>query len=1042
MSFQSLNTDTLVDFYAPFQPSSHRGWNETSPLGGPSAYFMSQGSEYRLDQPTWSIANGAVTGDVLKGLQGFEARVSAALRALPSNQGEALANSLDSWIAQVSGGMEVEQMTVSAGLDHIRNNQGDDHADLTLLFVYCAPLGVPLLVNAGYDIDWAGGMASVNALISLEGAVEQLDASLPVTEASGPLSTALELLGAETAVSCIEMLSYVGIALAFVDMLGLALVNAANDGGRVNFLAVITHALHRISASTEPFPDEPGSVLSVDPEKLGVGWYDASQASSDGSGFTTSYQEGVYFGTYPWGWRPNSLPPYPNAPYIVGMPEMSWGVCGRSTLVTFKVFSGWVVNTEAVYSILLLVFGPTGELTAVSSAMQTGASAKSMAVPSPAWYAGDSPDGGLIGQVDQTLTDLSLYGATSAQLTYVLPQLMDGIRAASRSSPGDWRSAAQPATYWSVYWSSTAQYDTGSHPAVTVRGDGRVADSHSDGWANVSNLYSKYGSVDAAGNVTWSSTEGDKYDAGDWPTLAVVPGNNGSNVLQIHSGGNNDIWWAYGSFDSSGVVSFSDGQAKLADGDHPAVALQSGGVFVEMHATGANGLAYGVGHFDGSQSVSMYSEDQFYLSLGDYPTLAISGSTIIEVHEYEGRLWFNLGTIGSDHTVSWETTDYSPQTDTYPFTLAGDNPHLAATPQGQVVLTYESGGQIYCAVGELVSGKLVWHYLNGKVCSGETPGLAATPSGGLLMVYASGSSLRYATGAVRTEPTIEWPAGTQINGVDTTVAAPAACVFGGKLYVFWQGSNSYLFYSASTNGQAWPSGVSIQQMTDAYPAACVLGEELFVFWKGHGTGAISYCTTTDGTHWSSPATIPGGTTSSPAACVFQGRLYVFWPTTGSPARIGYSVFDPGSRTWSGGTINNVDYTSAGVAALAFDDQLVLYWRQGDSSGHQLYVGASTDGRSWPSGARTTQSSTTAPAACALGSTAYLFWTADDSRYVLLYGASETGMSWPWSQGINDHSPALSNDPAKGCVGTAVFNDQIYLFWMGTSNKIEYSCAGV
>lgn len=1045
MSYQSLDPDTLVNFYAPFQPSSSTGWNESGLLGGTAAYFMSQGSEYRLYQPSWSIASVPASADVVTSLTAFTAPVITALEQVGSEQSQALADSLAAWITQVQTGTPVEEMTVTAALDHIRNTQGDDHATLTLLYVFCPPIGTGLLVQAEIEIDWAGTAAnSTNRVITLFGTVDSM-----LDEPTSLIPSVLAILGWDAVMSCIEAMGYAAIVLGFVQVLGEALIALANDGGRANFLAVLAHAIHRISASTLPVPDEEGMILSVDPEQLGVAWYHTSGHSSVMANTSTSYLEGVYFGTYPdpaklflesW----STYTPLPYAPYVVGLPEMSWGTYGRTTLVTAKVFSHGENEFSQVYSVIFLLFGATGELLAISSAMQANASSTSLAMPVPAWCNASGLEGYGTGQVAQEIVATGVVpDPPTAQLEYVLPQLMAAIRDASANRPGDWRSAVQPATYWSVYWSDATRYDTGSHPSVTVRADGRMAESHSDGALNVSHLYDNYGRVDAAGNVTWSTTQGTRYDSGDWPALAVIPGDSGCDVLQIHSGGSNDIWWGYATIGDDGVATFSDGQARIGDGDHPAVAVRSDGVFVELHTTGAYGLAYGTGQFGRTGTLTMSQANQDYLSNGDYATVAMVGNTVIEVHNQGGQIWFILGSYQSDGTIAWRTDTYPYPT--CPFTLRGTTPHLAVTSQGTVVLTYDDGdGNLCYATGELLSDRLVWHLLNGRVCAGHTPGLAATPSGGLLMVCAQGSNLACATGTVQTRPAIPgWPAGTEINGVDTTSSAPAACVFDGKLYVFWRGSNNGLFYSASTDGLAWPNGLGIhQQTTAAYPAACVLGNELFVFWMGSdSTGSINYCTTTDGQTWSTPATIAGGTTASPAACVFQNRLYVFWPRTSSPARIGYSVFDPGSRTWSGGIINDIDWTSAAVAACVLGDQLLLYWRQGDSSGHRLYVSASADGRSWPYGSETGQSSTTAPAACALGSTAYLFWTADDPRYAFLYCASETGTSWPWDELINSQDSTLVNsDVAKGCVGTAVFNDQLYLFWKGASDRIAYSRA--
>ena len=388
MPHQNLDVDTLVKFYAPFQPSGNTGWNESGLVSGPAAYFVSQGSEYRLYKPdTPSITTARATGDVLNSLQTYVARMTAALAQVTSSDQSARIAALNSWIAAVNGGQSVEEMTVTVKLTHIRNYQDNDDATLTLLYVYCDPIGVPLLVQTKVQIAWGGLLAdTVNTTLNLYSAITNLDTSIPLyDESAGMLTTMMTALGIDAAVSLLEVCSYVGIALTFVSWIGYALINYSNDGGRVNFLAVIAHTLHRVSASTTPVPNEPSRVLKVDPERLGIAWYNTSKASTDGYTNTTAYPEGVFFGTYPpngqcsidYGTH-NGLPAtYPwtadtTAPYLVGLPEMSWATCGRTALVTAKVYSGFASESEDIYSIYFLVLGPSGELLAVSSAMQSG----------------------------------------------------------------------------------------------------------------------------------------------------------------------------------------------------------------------------------------------------------------------------------------------------------------------------------------------------------------------------------------------------------------------------------------------------------------------------------------------------------------------------------------------------------------------------------------------------------------------------------------------------------------------------------------------
>jgi hypothetical protein len=140
-----------------------------------------------------------------------------------------------------------------------------------------------------------------------------------------------------------------------------------------------------------------------------------------------------------------------------------------------------------------------------------------------------------------------------------------------------------------------------------------------------------------------------------------------------------------------------------------------------------------------------------------------------------------------------------------------------------------------------------------------------------------------------------WPAGQEINpDFDwyTTNVTPTACVFQGKLYLFWTQTKNQIYFAASADGLNWPSP------------------------PGTMPGTINSVDTT-------PAAL--------AACVFQNQLFLFWKATASSNRIYFSSSWDG-QTWADGmVINEADSTPEALAACVFQNQISLFWKTNDAS---------------------------------------------------------------------------------------------------------------
>jgi hypothetical protein len=204
----------------------------------------------------------------------------------------------------------------------------------------------------------------------------------------------------------------------------------------------------------------------------------------------------------------------------------------------------------------------------------------------------------------------------------------------------------------------------------------------------------------------------------------------------------------------------------------------------------------------------------------------------------------------------------------------------------------------------------------------------------------------------------DWSDGQKITKYDSTSAAPAACVFnnddGEFIYLFWKGNDSSnRIYYAQSDGRIWSDSRKItpDDSTSAAPAACEFKGRLYVFFKASdSSGRIFYIFSPDGQNWSGSRKITpdDSTSAAPAACEFDSRLYVFFKASDSSGRIFYISSQDG-QNWSGSrTINDRDTTAAALAACAFyenksPDKCYLFWKGTDYPYNSLCYGVAFQG---------------------------------------------------------------------------------------------------
>jgi hypothetical protein len=133
----------------------------------------------------------------------------------------------------------------------------------------------------------------------------------------------------------------------------------------------------------------------------------------------------------------------------------------------------------------------------------------------------------------------------------------------------------------------------------------------------------------------------------------------------------------------------------------------------------------------------------------------------------------------------------------------------------------------------------------------------------------------------------DWPGGKPINAVDATNQPVSACVYGNAIFLFWTDAQNRIMFSSSLDGLNWPAGKPISNLPDktpAAPSACVFRERLYVFWRANDpSNGIYFSQSFGGGGWPNGNRINNvdSTPMAPTACASGAYVYLFWKASGS-----------------------------------------------------------------------------------------------------------------------------------------------------------------
>jgi hypothetical protein len=279
----------------------------------------------------------------------------------------------------------------------------------------------------------------------------------------------------------------------------------------------------------------------------------------------------------------------------------------------------------------------------------------------------------------------------------------------------------QPPFVWAV---TSFQYDTGAQSSVAASGRNIVEVHQSVAPGQVGALWSHKGQVQSIGTVKWASASTDlQYDIGALPSVAM----SGTVVIEVHQAQAAEnvgpLWYRTGKVSPTGTVTWATNSFQYDNGAYPSVAV-SGTTVIEVHqsnGTTSGPLWYRMGQIQANGSVKWAANAHQYDG-GAQPSVALDGSTVIEVHQandpgVEGPLWFRTGEIQPDGTITWAALSHQYDVGALP-SIAMSGPTFLEVHQadagGVVGPLWHHTGSIQ-ADGTATWAATSFHYDNGAV---------------------------------------------------------------------------------------------------------------------------------------------------------------------------------------------------------------------------------------------------------------------------------------------------------------------------------------
>ncbi|MEC7118902.1 MAG: hypothetical protein VXW65_03230, partial [Pseudomonadota bacterium] len=694
-----------------FDPVS-TGWNDSN-----SAYFIAGNSEYSLDQPLVNQGTFPLTNTVRQDYNAFFDSILAALPNLnlSTDQVQAITTTISRWRSALDAQSELPSLTINAQIDHINNNNMDDHCALQVTVVWLAEINMYLPVTYGTAYTWGVDVLAV---------ISSGDISNALT-AQTIMSIGVEKIGLGMAFDPEGVLASILTTLAFDVYLATihAIDKASDDGGKAYFPAVVSQCFARLLDAV------------VSPASVATTSVPLPSAGSIGQMWTANYSSSSILEDTDYPWYSTQINVQNNFRYNINLPELGWLPFGGGLLLTFKVD---VLNHTNGYAAVMMMLSNDGTLFGCSAALQLGDDDTIVDAPT-VWRSNQTNDQ----LIDDFTGTLSVQAYTSDGAEIYLPTLLNSVmknainNLARQTSP--WSSIGHSPLPM-INTLQTNEYDYGSRPKIAITPAGTALELHTNGNDGIFRDI-----LDVSGSSVQPLKLVGAYQDGEDPSAAVL--SDGVTIVEVHGGYNkNKMYYNIMTLNGQTLTSVTSSGSDYDKGENPCVAASCvNGVdrIFEVHrdasATSIK-LYYNTATWNGSSLTWNDEGSNRQYDSGEYPTIAFATNqtTLIEAHAtkpintiFDGGnvidsiIWVRAGTTTAS-SVSFSNSSNI---------MSGTTPTLAVRTGDTVVIFASLNGYLVYSIGKLNGTYIQWTICGQRWAKGQRPGLGRRSDNKLILVY-------------------------------------------------------------------------------------------------------------------------------------------------------------------------------------------------------------------------------------------------------------------------------------------------------------------
>lgn len=223
-----------------------------------------------------------------------------------------------------------------------------------------------------------------------------------------------------------------------------------------------------------------------------------------------------------------------------------------------------------------------------------------------------------------------------------------------------------------VQFPSPIRFTTeGFAPSVALLSPSTVIEEHQE----KADLYYRFGTI-AHDAISWGPPVSGGYGQG--PSIAA----SGTTIVDLHATAYDGLNYRVGAI--SGTQIAWGKSSHYDDGATPHIAFAGANTLVEVHSGGNGNLWYHLATVDPASKTVDFHGNAKFLDYGYYPSVASNGNgVVIELHAGSSSQFYHIGRINATtNSVDWDKTSHE-----IPYTTSSVS-SVAWSPQGYIVISY------------------------------------------------------------------------------------------------------------------------------------------------------------------------------------------------------------------------------------------------------------------------------------------------------------------------------------------------------------------